>query len=253
MPLPEDSTKEDLSDEFEAMDHPRSQLPSAFFHMPNKPPFISSSLSLLTKLSNQSSALPQVPIEHAHITMPTERDAPEIKQESFETPHAPNSIPGGKILSNLPFVYAPPTSIKPIVPTPTIAQHITMSTMPYEMPFHGTDHAPKFDGTLDTVAKFIDAYEECVDRAGLQVLNKIKGIIKYLECDDWELWAGSPEAQTSDYDAFMKEIKVMYLGWDGKRWYAPADLQALTCKYAQKPMFSGQELSTHLRVFRKIM
>jgi hypothetical protein len=117
-PLPEDSTKEDLSDEFEAMDHPRSQLPSAFFHMPNKPPFISSSLSLLTKLSNQSSASPQVPIEHVHITMPTEQDVPEIKQESFETPHAPNSIPGGKILSNLPFVYAPPTSIKPIVPMP---------------------------------------------------------------------------------------------------------------------------------------
>jgi hypothetical protein len=52
MPLLEDSTKEDLSEKFEAMDHPRSQLPSTFFHMPNKPPVISSSLSLLTELSN---------------------------------------------------------------------------------------------------------------------------------------------------------------------------------------------------------
>jgi hypothetical protein len=214
MPSPEDSTKEDLSDKFEAVDHPRSQLPGAFFHTPNEPPFISSSLSLLTELSDRSSA--QVPIECACITTPTERDAPEIKQESFETPHTPNSIPGGKILSNLPFTCVPPISTKPITSTPTIAQHSTMSTMPYEMPFHGTDHAPKFDGTLDTLAKFIDAYKECADRAGLQGLDKIKGIIKYLECDDQELWAGLPKAQMSDYDAFMKEIKVMYLGWDGK-------------------------------------
>jgi hypothetical protein len=51
----------------------------------------------------------------------------------------------------------------------------------------------------------------------------------------------------------MKEIKVMYPGWDGKRRYVPADLQALARQYAQKPMFSGQELSTYLRAFRKIM
>jgi hypothetical protein len=173
MPLPEDSTKEDLSDEFEAVDHPRSQLPGTFFHTPNEPSFISSSLSLLIKLSNQSSASPQAPIECVHITKPTERDAPEIKQESFEMPHTPNSIPGGKILSNLPFAYTPPTSIKPIVPMPTIAQHTTMSTAPYEMPFHGTDHAPKFDGMLDMLAEFIDAYKSCADRAGLQGLCHI--------------------------------------------------------------------------------
>jgi hypothetical protein len=106
----------------------------------------------------------------------------------------PNSIPGGKILSNLPFAYMPPTSIKPIISTPTIVQHTTMSTMPYEMPFCGTDCTPKFDGMLDTLAEFIDAYEECTDRAGLQGLDKIKGIIKYLECDNQELWAGLPEA-----------------------------------------------------------
>jgi hypothetical protein len=53
-----------------------------------------------------------------------------------------------------------------------------MSTMPYEMPFRGTDRAPKFDGMLDMLAKFIDTYESCTDRAGLQGLDKIKGIIK---------------------------------------------------------------------------
>jgi hypothetical protein len=125
--------------------------------------------------------------------------------------------------------------------------------MPYEMPFHSTDHTPKFDGTPDMLTKFIDAYEGCTDRAGLQGLDKIKEIIKYLECDDQGLWAGLPEAQASDYNVFMKEIKVMYLGWDGTRRYVPVDLQALACEYAQKPVFSGQELSTYLHVFRTIM
>jgi hypothetical protein len=148
-------------------------------------------------------------------------------------PHAPNSIPGGKILSNLPFAYVPPTSTKPTASVHTIAQHSTMSTMPYEMPFHGTDRMPKFDGMSDMLAKFIDAYKECADRAGLQGLDKIKGIIKYLEHDDRELWAGLPEVQTSNYDAFMKEIKVMYLGWDGKRRYMPVNLQALEHEYVQ--------------------
>jgi len=99
-------------------------------------------------------------------------------------PHTPNSIPGGKILSNLPFAYVPPTSTKPIASVPTIVQHSTMSTMPYEMPFHGTDHAPKFDRMSDMLAEFIDVYKECTDRAGLQGLDKIKGIIKYLEHED---------------------------------------------------------------------
>jgi hypothetical protein len=114
-------------------------------------------------------------------------------------------------------------------------------------------NAPEFDRTLDTLAEFIDTYEECADRARLQELDKIKGIIKYLERDDQELWAGLPEAQTSNYDVFMKEIKVMYLGWDAKRQYVPADLQALVHEYAQKLMFSGQELSNYLCAFRKIM
>jgi hypothetical protein len=82
--------------------------------------------------------------------------------------------------------------------------------MLYEMPFCGTDRAPKFDGTTDNLAEFIDAYEQLTDEAGLQGLDRIKGIIRYLERNDQELWAGLPEAQESNYDAFMKEIKVMY-------------------------------------------
>ncbi|KAG2060013.1 hypothetical protein BDR06DRAFT_866330, partial [Suillus hirtellus] len=121
------------------------------------------------------------------------------------------------------------------------------------MPVHGTKDAPKFDGTTDNLADFIDLYEQLADDVGLQGLDRIKGIIRYLERDDRELWGGMPEAQVSDYNAFMKEVKVMYPGWDGKRRYTLLDLQAIAHEYANKMMPSYQELSNYLRTFKQIM
>ncbi|KAG2053842.1 hypothetical protein BDR06DRAFT_854891, partial [Suillus hirtellus] len=121
------------------------------------------------------------------------------------------------------------------------------------MPVRGTTDAPKFDGTTDNLADFIDLYEQLADDVGLQGLDRIKGIIRYLERDDRELWGGMPEAQVSDYNAFMKEVKVMYPGWDGKRRYALSDLQAIAHEYVNKTMPSYQELSNYLRAFKKIM
>ncbi|KAG2053735.1 hypothetical protein BDR06DRAFT_885474, partial [Suillus hirtellus] len=61
------------------------------------------------------------------------------------------------------------------------------------------------------------------------------------------------EAQVSNYNAFMKEVKVMYPGWDGKRHYTLSDLQAIVHEYAKKTMPSYQELSNYLHVFKKVM
>ncbi|KAG1838621.1 hypothetical protein C8R48DRAFT_782359 [Suillus tomentosus] len=125
--------------------------------------------------------------------------------------------------------------------------------MPYRLPIRGTANAPKFDGTTDNLAEFIDTYEQLADEAGLQGLDRIKGIIRYLARDDRELWGGMPEAAVDDYDAFLDEVKVMYPGWDGKRRYALTDLRAIAREYANKPMPSCTELSNYLRAFRKIM
>ncbi|KAG1864068.1 hypothetical protein C8R48DRAFT_773291 [Suillus tomentosus] len=125
--------------------------------------------------------------------------------------------------------------------------------MPYRMPIRGTANAPKFDGTTDNLAEFIDTYEQLADEAGLQGLDRIKGIIRYLARDDRELWGGMPEAAVDNYSAFLDEVKVMYPGWDGKRRYALADLRAITREYANKPMPSCTELSSYLRAFRKVM
>ncbi|KAG1850266.1 hypothetical protein C8R48DRAFT_778243 [Suillus tomentosus] len=255
-PSPEESIKEESSDGFEAIDNPRSQLPGAFLHTPNQPPFNTSNLSALstlTELDNSSDTPPNAPVVPARENVLPTTGIPKIKQEALETPRAPFSIPGGTVITNLPFAYTCQAPVSHKIPAPAISQPPVMSTVRTRMPVRGTTDAPKFDGTTDNLADFIDLYEQLVDDVGLQGLDRIKGIIRYLERNDRELWGRMPEVQVSDYNAFMKEVKVMYPRWDGKRRYTLLDLQAIAHEYANKTMPSYQELSNYLRAFKKVM
>ncbi|KAG2051379.1 hypothetical protein BDR06DRAFT_1010537 [Suillus hirtellus] len=186
-PSPEESVKEESSDGFKAIDNPRSQLPGAFLHMPNQPPFNTSNLSALsalTELDDSSDTPLNAPVVPAcENTLPT-TGIPKIKQEALETPHTPFSIPGGTIISNLPFAYACQAPISHKIPAPTNSQLPIMSTVRTRMPVCGTTDTPKFDGITDNLADFIDLYEQLTDNVGLQGLDHIKGIIHYLERDD---------------------------------------------------------------------
>ncbi|KIK33144.1 hypothetical protein CY34DRAFT_100131, partial [Suillus luteus UH-Slu-Lm8-n1] len=75
----------------------------------------------------------------------------------------------------------------------------------------------------------------------------------YLSSDDRELWSGLPQAKLSDYDAFIREVREMYPGWEGDRRYMVADLQAVAAKYSKMPMTWRDKLSEYVRAFRKIM
>ncbi|KAG1873269.1 hypothetical protein C8R48DRAFT_769707 [Suillus tomentosus] len=154
------------------------------------------------------------------------------------------------------------------------------------MPIRSTANAPKFDGTTDNLAEFINAYEQLADEAGLQGLDCIKGIIRYLARDDRELWGGMPEAAVDDYDAFMAEVKILaaltspigsnalasqvtqtrqratlqLLQIQSGASFVPhcivvstADLRAIAREYTNKLMPSCTELSNYLRAFRKVM
>ncbi|KAG2050772.1 hypothetical protein BDR06DRAFT_974209 [Suillus hirtellus] len=255
-PSPEESVQEESSNSFEAIDNPRSQLPGAFPHMPNQPPFNTSNLSalsVLTELDDSSDTPLNAPVVPMRKNTLSTTEIPKIKQEALETPRAPFSIPGSTIISNLPFTYARQAPISHKIPAPANSQPPVMSTVRTRMPVRGTTDTPKFDGTTDNLADFINLYEQLTDDVGLQGLDRIKGIIRYLERDDRELWGGMLEAQVSNYNAFMKEVKVMYPGWDGKRRYVLSDLQAIVHKYTNKTMPSYQELSNYLHTFKKIM
>ncbi|KAG2050351.1 hypothetical protein BDR06DRAFT_974570 [Suillus hirtellus] len=255
-PSPEESIKEESSNSFKAIDNPRSQLPGAFLHTPNQPPFNTpnlSALSTLTELDDSSDAPLNTPVVPMHENALPMTGIPKIKQEALETPCVPFSIPSGTVIANLPFTYMRQAPVSHKIPAPAISQLPVMSAVRTRMPVHGTTDTPKFDGTTDNLANFIDLYEQLTDEVGLQGLDRIKGIICYLECNDRELWGGMPEAQVSNYNAFMKEVKVMYPGWDGKRCYALLNLQAIAYEYVNKTMLLYQELSNYLRAFKKVM
>ncbi|KAG2739744.1 hypothetical protein P692DRAFT_201670809, partial [Suillus brevipes Sb2] len=121
------------------------------------------------------------------------------------------------------------------------------------MPVRGTDRAPKFNGTTPQLRDFLETFDANADDAGLLGNDRIKQILRYLNADDRELWSGLPEASTSDYYAFIKEVKDMYPGWEGDRRYTVADLQAVAQKHANEPMTWRDEFSMYDRTFRKVM
>ncbi|KAG1878614.1 hypothetical protein C8R48DRAFT_768173 [Suillus tomentosus] len=91
MPSPEESVKEESSDGFEAIDNPRSQLPGAFLHTPNQPPFNTSNLSALsalTELDDSSDTPLNAPVVPARENALPTTGIPKIKQEALETPRA---------------------------------------------------------------------------------------------------------------------------------------------------------------------
>ncbi|KAG1817507.1 uncharacterized protein BJ212DRAFT_1480076 [Suillus subaureus] len=242
MPSPKDSTKGESSDKFEVHDNPRNLPPGAFINTPKRLAMTSastiSSLSALTALSSLSNELtthsedaPVMSSSTLQKTCPTLEALP-IKQEAFETPRTPDSIPGSIVLANISCKHEPQL----LKPNPIIntTQQVTMATT-YKMPIHGTNKAPKFDGTMENLVDFIDIYEGHADEVGLLRLDHIKGIIHYLPSNERELWGGLPEATLSDYEAFIKEIK------------------AVTRGQVAKPMSSAKELSDYLHAFRRIM
>jgi hypothetical protein len=102
-----------------------------------------------------------------------------------------------------------------------------MNNPPYCMPVHGTDKAPKFDDTMANLIEFLNVYDMHTDEAGLQAGDCIKQLLCYLKVDERELWLGLPQATSSDYDKFIKEVKVMYPGCEGDHHYSVVDLQAV--------------------------
>ncbi|KAG2746277.1 hypothetical protein P692DRAFT_201867879, partial [Suillus brevipes Sb2] len=227
-PSPISSVKDESLDDFASIDAPRSNLPGAYHSTPKqaqKSRAFPSTDALIESREParvaSSSSTPKASL--AKLEMHIKQEFPEIQQ-------APNAIPGGLALSNLPSTYAPvTTSLPQPKPLPTIPAQQTpnMSTStPFRMPIRGTDRAPKFNGTTLQLRDFLETFDANADDAGLLGNDRIKQILRYLNSDDRELWSGLPEASSSDYHAFIKEVKDMYPGWEGDRRYTVADLRA---------------------------
>ncbi|KAG1821700.1 uncharacterized protein BJ212DRAFT_1297039 [Suillus subaureus] len=178
-------------------------------------------------------------------------EALPIKQEEFETLRAPSLIPSSIIVGNLPHKYEPQPS-STLTPVATTYQQLIMATL-YKMPIRGTNKVPKFNRTTENLVDFIDIYEGHANEAGLCGLDCIKGIIRYLPPSEQELWGGLPEVTLSNYEAFIKEVKVMYPGCEGPKYYMLNDFQAVMCNHASKLMPLAKELSDYLCMFRRIM
>ncbi|KAG2336050.1 hypothetical protein BDR05DRAFT_953637 [Suillus weaverae] len=104
--------------------------------------------------------------------------------------------------SVLPKLEAPLVKLEPIIRQTVVALHTnaiitqpiatipTMSTIPFRMPMHSSERAPKFDGKVSSLLEFLDQYEVLANDGGLQGQDCIKQLLRYLPSDERELWSG---------------------------------------------------------------
>jgi len=127
-----------------------------------------------------------------------------------------------------------------------------MSTTTYTMPIRGTTNAPKFDGTIKDLKRYLSVFKQHADAAGINGQDRIQAVLLYLDPDDAETWETLTEATGSDYNAFITAVKLLYPGCDDKPKYSRTDLEYVVAEYATKPMHSVEEVATYDRAFRRV-
>jgi hypothetical protein len=238
-----------LSDDFEAVDNPRNLLPGAFITMPQQPAVVASCdfkpLSTLTSLSDLECEFPSILKTHSS----TETSS-IIPQTTVIAPQAPNSIRfRTAIISHGPS----PLNQLPINQPRSENPHPTTSTlMGFRMPIRGTDGMPKYDGSTETLIVFIDDFEDLANQVSLAGADQIRGIIHYVPMSKCKLWSKILKAKKGNYNAFIKEVKLVYPRCKGNRRYAVADLQTIARNQASKPMYSVKELGNYQCTFLKV-
>jgi hypothetical protein len=111
---------------------------------------------------------------------------------------------------------------------PASQTQVTMAATTYVMPGHGSDKAPKFNRKDESLLIFIDEYEEHANQAKLLNTDCIEGLICYVPNKDRNLWAGMPEANVTNYDAFITAVKEIYPGCTSGRCFTIVDLQTVS-------------------------
>ncbi|KIK33774.1 hypothetical protein CY34DRAFT_18163 [Suillus luteus UH-Slu-Lm8-n1] len=227
-------SKDESFDDFASIDNPRANLPGAYHSTPKadqKKRVKDLTIDTLNKPSEPACIASSSTTQTAHVA----RHDTAVKQEGiypklpevapsdplppFIPPHIPAQAHTHQQTTRArkPSASAQATTNPKPLPTIPALQPRIMSAIPYRMPIRGTDRAPKFDGKTAQLRDFLETYDQHADDANLQGLDRITQLLRYLSSDDRELWSGLPQAKLSDYDAFIREVREMYPGWEGDR------------------------------------
>ena len=113
-----------------------------------------------------------------------------------------------------------------------------------QMPLHGTQSAPKFDGkTPALLPHFLKDINILGTAAGITQEAKIRAAIRYANLKE-ELLAEATAA-LADWNNFVNTIKKLYPGCKGTNWYCRADIQYLVQEFKAKPMRTLEELGEY--------
>ena len=124
-----------------------------------------------------------------------------------------------------------------------------------QMPLHGTQNAPKFDGkTLALLPRFLEDVNILGTAAGITDLEKICAAIRYADLKEAEGWELLDEvtANPLDWVNFTQAVKKLYPGCEGTNRYCWADIQYLVQEFRAKLICTLEDLGEYQHKFLKI-
>ncbi|KIK34413.1 hypothetical protein CY34DRAFT_17737 [Suillus luteus UH-Slu-Lm8-n1] len=122
---------------------------------------------------------PATPIKREEIYPKLPEAALSNPPPPFISPHIPAQVPTHQptTRTHKASTSAQATTNPKPLPTLPASQALIMSTIPYRMPIHGTDRAPKFNGKTAQLRDFLETYDQHADDVNLQGLDCIMQLL----------------------------------------------------------------------------
>ncbi len=120
------------------------------------------------------------------------------------------------------------------------------------MPRCSHHSAPKFDGKLWSLKRFLNEVRKLAKERALSEHQSILATLLYAPPQDYKLWNSLKSASGDKWDPFVAELCTLYPGSEGDRKYNRKSLDALTRSSGLVPMTDHLQFGEYYRSFLTI-
>ncbi|KAF5320913.1 hypothetical protein D9619_000033 [Psilocybe cf. subviscida] len=121
---------------------------------------------------------------------------------------------------------------------------------PGTMPSRSSSSAPKFDGSSQTLKRFLDEVRDLATEKNISDAAAIKAALSYISSADYPAWSAQDASSGSDWNKFTKAIYDIYPGTAvSDRQYTKTDLNNLIRRTQDTPMYDQDDFGRYYRSF----
>ncbi|KAJ3555802.1 hypothetical protein NP233_g12120 [Leucocoprinus birnbaumii] len=117
------------------------------------------------------------------------------------------------------------------------------------MPARYERSAPKFDGQPRSLRRFFEDIDHLARECGLSQRETIQHTLRYLETNDYDIWASQPSSNGDDWLRFKADITALYPGSEESARYTVTDLENFVETNATVPIQDRLRFGEYYRTF----